>query len=167
MQIKKIIAERFDDYKKVSMFLCAISCNFKCCTEARKSKNVCQNHGWANNEIFDIPDTEIAEQYLSNPITSAIVIGGLEPFDQSGELVNLIHTFRVDYRCDDDIVIYTGYTEAETSSLLSVLSSYSNIIIKFGRYIPNQPKHLDPILGVELASPNQYAKLISSGGGAT
>jgi len=33
-----------------------------------------------------------------------------------------------------------------------------NIIVKFGRYRPNQEKHYDKILGVFLASDNQYAK---------
>jgi len=32
-----------------------------------------------------------------------------------------------------------------------------NIIIKFGRFIPDQKSHMDETLGVELASPNQYA----------
>ena len=36
-----------------------------------------------------------------------------------------------------------------------------NIIIKFGRFVPMQQPHFDPILGVNLASDNQYAKQIS------
>ena len=35
------------------------------------------------------------------------------------------------------------------------------IIIKYGRFIPNQQKHYDEILGVYLASDNQYAEKIS------
>ena len=38
---------------------------------------------------------------------------------------------------------------------------WENIIIKFGRYIPNQEKHYDDVLGIELASDNQYAEVIS------
>ena len=37
------------------------------------------------------------------------------------------------------------------------LSKFANVIIKFGRFIPNQKPHFDEVLGVELASPNQYA----------
>lgn len=33
--------------------------------------------------------------------------------------------------------------------------------LKFGRYIPNQTPHYDSILGVNLASDNQYAERIS------
>lgn len=42
-----------------------------------------------------------------------------------------------------------------------VLSEYKNIVVKFGRYIPGQEKHYDEVLGVYLASDNQYAEKIS------
>lgn len=41
------------------------------------------------------------------------------------------------------------------------LIAYENIIIKFGRFIPNDVEHYDEILGVKLKSNNQYAKRIS------
>ena len=64
----------------------------------------------------------------------------------------------------DDIVIYTGYTEEEIYNkryIMSNLRQFPNIIIKFGRFIPNQKPHFDEILGVKLASDNQYARKIS------
>ena len=39
--------------------------------------------------------------------------------------------------------------------------NFNNIIVKFGRFIPNQESHYDEILEVNLASPNQYARKIS------
>ena len=84
---------------------------------------------------------------------------GLEPFDSYYELVELIETIR--RKCDDDIVIYTGYNKNELSEKIEHLSTYQNIIIKFGRYIPNDKKHFDDVLGVYLASDNQYAEEIS------
>ena len=42
------------------------------------------------------------------------------------------------------------------------LTLYPNIIVKFGRFKPNEESHLDKLLGVRLASPNQYARLISN-----
>ena len=84
-----------------------------------------------------------------------------------------IHSLRRDYGCKDDIVIYTGYNENEEiftekcfevfnrhMNLIEHLSRYKNIIIKFGRFIPNRPHKFDEVLGVELASDNQYAKFI-------
>ena len=44
---------------------------------------------------------------------------------------------------------------------LSDLASFPNIIVKYGRYIPAQTSHFDELLGVMLASPNQFAKKIS------
>jgi hypothetical protein len=41
------------------------------------------------------------------------------------------------------------------------LTRFDNIIVKFGRYIPDNKPHFDEVLGVNLASPNQYAKKIS------
>ena len=103
--------------------------------------------------------------YMNDPLSEAVVCGGLEPLDSLDELIPFIMEFR--YYSPDPIVIYTGYTEEEVeqmeylgSKLLNLLSHYENIIIKFGRYVPNQEKHFDEILGVELASPNQYAKVI-------
>lgn len=87
-----------------------------------------------------------------------MVLGGLEPLD-SDELLHLITLFRE--QSDDDIVIYTGYTEEEIQKQIKQLKGFENIIIKFGRFIPNQEKHYDEILGIELASPNQYARRIS------
>jgi hypothetical protein len=40
----------------------------------------------------------------------------------------------------------------------NLLKGYGNIVVKFGRFIPNQEKHYDSVLGVELSSFNQYAK---------
>lgn len=56
------------------------------------------------------------------------------------------------------IIIYTGYEVIESSTILCYLKSYSNIIIKYGRYIMGQQPHYDEVLGVNLASDNQYAE---------
>ena len=84
---------------------------------------------------------------------------GLEPFDSWSDLLELIKKLRC--FVDDDIVIYTGYYKDEIADKIHVLSEYKNIIVKFGRQIPNQEKHYDEVLGVYLASDNQYAENIS------
>ena len=78
---------------------------------------------------------------------------------QIEEVLEVIDYFR--QRTDDPIIIYTGYTSDEIGPKLNKLRRYKNIIVKFGRFIPNQEPHRDDVLGVMLASNNQYAKKIS------
>lgn len=164
MKIKNIIEEDFVNYFKPSMFILFNKCSFKCDKEAGCA--ICQNSALANEPDIEISELEIVSRYVKNPITKAIVCGGLEPFDSIDELYSLCWELR--QYTNDDIVIYTGYTEDELEStyfnahlVLEELADFPNIIIKFGRFIPNQESHYDEVLGVKLASPNQYARRIS------
>ena len=164
MLIKGLIDEDFVQYKKPSMFIIFPYCDFKCDREAGCS--ICQNGRLAHEPNIDISINDIVERYVNNPITKAIVMGGLEPFDTWDDLLALVVNLR--YRTSDDIVIYTGYTEEELESMyfnaaipLEELSLYENIIIKFGRYRYNEESHYDEVLGVKLASSNQYARRVS------
>ena len=58
-------------------------------------------------------------------------------------------------------MIYTGYNREEIAEQIGTLAGEGNIIVKFGRFIPHQEPHTDPVLGVGLASDNQYAERIS------
>ena len=159
MIIKEIRDEDFANYKKPSMFIGFPSCSWKCERECKM--RVCQNSALANAPDIEIEAENIVDRYLNNPITRSIVIGGLEPFDDYRDLLELISYFRFK-KCYDDIVIYTGYTEEECKGrgYLFDLQKYSPIIIKFGRFVPNQQPHYDEVLGVKLASDNQYGKKI-------
>ena len=153
MQVKGIIDEDFVNYKKPSIFIISPYCTFKCDKEA--GCQVCQNSDLANSPIIEINNDEIIKRYLDNPITEAVVIGGLEPFDTFEELYQFIKDFR--RKSNDDIIIYTGYYPEEVPEKIRQLSLFLNIVIKFGRFIPNQKSHYDTVLGVELASDNQEA----------
>lgn len=153
MKIKSLIDEDFVNYKKPSIFIGFSYCSFKCDKEA--GCQVCQNSDLATAPIIDISAEEIIERYLNNPITEAVTIGGLEPFDQFDELVDFIIKFRA--KSNDDIVIYTGYYPNEISTCLKKLFVFKNIIIKFGRFIPDSSPIHDDLLGVDLASCNQKA----------
>ena len=157
--VKDIKYEDFVNYKKPSMFIAFPSCTFKC--ERECGQKMCQNSSLMQSPNKTIGIKTILNRYINNPITSAIVMGGLEPFDSEKDLHMLISYLRT--VTQDDIVVYTGYTEEEVKSkeIYNMLIKFPNIIIKFGRYIPNQQKHYDEILGVELASNNQYGKRIS------
>ena len=80
--------------------------------------------------------------------------------DTIEDLYNLISCVR-NKGCNDDIVIYTGFCKNEIFNKIEQLKQFKNIIVKFGRFIPNQKSHYDSVLGVNLASDNQYAERIS------
>ena len=98
--------------------------------------------------------------FVTNPITKAVVIGGMEPFLQIDEVEDLIRLFRSNGDISP-IVIYTGYYPNEVRSSLERLEKYENIIVKFGRFIPDKPHRYDDVLGITLSSDNQYAEQIS------
>ena len=158
MKLKFIKRDDFVNYRKCSMFLGTTSCNWKCCKENNLPCSICQNYPWSNNPIKEFNNKDIINMYLKDGLEESIVFGGLEPFLQFQELLSFISDFRK--VSDDDIVIYTGYYPSEIEKELKLLKRFSNIIIKFGRYIPDRPNRYDEVLGVTLASDNQYAKKI-------
>lgn len=159
IKLKGIVAEDFVNYKKPSLFLISSICNWKCCKEANIPITVCQNNALVNKPTKEFNIESIYTLYINNDITKAIVIGGLEPFMQFDEFISLIDYFRK--YTDDDIVIYTGYYEEEIKDKIELLKQFPNIIIKYGRYMPNNSPHYDNILGINLISDNQYAEKIS------
>ena len=124
MRVKTIVDEDFTNYKKPAMFIGTVSCDGKCCKEAGIPLSVCQNDEWRNS------------------LTQAIVFGGLEPFEQFGEVFNVIGKLRAEYNCNDDVVIYTGYNRDEIEDRVNALDLFGNVIVKFGRYIPNRPSRV-------------------------
>lgn len=161
MIIKTIVDEDFINYKQPSMYIGTAYCNGKCCREAGIPMSVCQNDEWRKTATVVMADDDIIKRYLSNDITSAICFAGLEPFEQFSEMFGFISKLRSDYHCNDTVVIYTGYNKNEIEREVENLKTLQNIIIKFGRFVPNQSKHFDEVLGVSLASDNQYAEQIS------
>lgn len=158
MKLKNIIYEDFVNYKKISMFILTTACSFKCEKEAN-CIGMCQNSELVKSKTIEIDNEILINRYLNNDITESVVIGGLEPFDTFEDTLQFIKDFRE--KSDDDIVIYTGFNEDEIENKIVILKKFKNIIVKFGRYRPNFQKHFDEVLGIELASPNQYAKKIS------
>lgn len=159
MRVTKIIDEDFNNYRKPAMFIGTIQCGGKCCIEAGIPLCVCHNDQWRNSNIQNIDNIDIIKKYMNNKLTNAIVFGGLEPFEQFDEMKSLVNEFRK--VTNDDIVIYTGYNNDEVKDMVNELKEYSNIIIKFGRYLPDDESRFDEVLGVTLASHNQYGEKVS------
>ena len=157
MIVKEIRDEDFTSYKKPSMVIGFPSCTFKC--ERECGQKMCQNSALVQAPNIEISTNLLVKRYMNNPITKAIICAGLEPFDSWVDLQCLIMNFR--YLCNDEIVIYTGYNKNEIGDKINWLKLYGPIIVKYGRFIPNQQPHYDEVLGIKLASDNQYAEVIS------
>ena len=160
MKLVNLIQEDFTNYKYPSMFLGFPYCTGKC--NISNKHIVCQNQKLQEAEKIEISIPELLELYQKNNINKAIVCGGLEPFDSPVNLIHFIEEFRK--ISNDDIVIYTGYEEEEPQAKMMIeaikqLKVY-NIIVKFGRYFEGDEPHYDEVLGIKLASNNQYGKRI-------
>lgn len=153
MVIKQLIDEDFVNYKKPSMVIAFSRCNFKC------DKELCQNSPLSVSPDIEISVDAIIKRYLENNLTSAVCCAGLDPLDTYDQLLEFVKAFRE--VSNDDIAIYTGYCKNEIIAKVREISKYPNIVMKYGRYIPNQSPHYDDVLGVYLASDNQYAEKIS------
>ena len=152
-----LIDESFAEYKLPHMLVAFPHCSFKC--DRENGNQVCQNWELAKAPRITVEAEDVAARYVSNDLTKAVVFAGLEPFDSWQEMIGLIKAFRE--VTHDDIVIYTGYNSKEIDPKITYLNlMFDNIVVKFGRYRPGQKKHFDEVLGVELASDNQYAERI-------
>lgn len=157
MLVKGIVEYDIVNYKKPAMFISTCFCDYKCCKEAGIPTSVCQNSQLASEPNVEISIDEIIDRYTNNPLSKAVVFGGMEPMKQFKDVLKFVSTFRSSGNTDD-IVIYTGYREDELSREIESLKKFMNIVIKFGRYVPNSKERYDDVLGVTLASDNQYAK---------
>lgn len=160
MLLKNIIDEDYTNYKKCSMVLGFPSCTFKCEKEPGGCPGMCQNSALVKSKSKEIDVFTLWRRYIDNPLSHAIVCAGLEPFDSFSDLLKIIEYFRA-AGIDDDFVIYTGYYPDELVDKIYELKQFNNIIVKFGRYKPNEQSHYDEVLGVNLASSNQWAERIS------
>ena len=165
MEIKNLIDEDFVNYKYPSMFIGMPTCSFKCDKECGQA--ICQNSALAAAPSIKISCDEIAKRYFNNPFVETICFGGLEPFDTGIRTYHLLllclKKEKSKYKYDKPLptfVFYTGYYPDEIKDKIEYLKKYFSsvsIIIKFGRFIPDRPHRFDDVLGVELASDNQYA----------
>lgn len=170
IKIKGIVDEDFCNYKLPSMYIAFPYCSFKC--DIENGAQYCQNSHLASAPDIEISKEELVQRYVDNDITQAIVLGGLEPLDSEMDVLSFIDCARRQFGIVDPIVIYTGYTEDELEkgtfgkidnfklqkAYWENIKNSGNIIVKFGRFRPNQEKHFDEVLGVWLANKDQYAK---------
>ena len=133
MIIKGLQDEVFGDYKKPSMQIVFPTCSFKC--DKENGCKLCQNASLARSLPMSYFTPALIRRYLDNPITKAIVCGGLEPFDSPDDLLELVTLLRE--KCDDDVVIYTGYTPVFAISLSTPSFCASRHLKKFSATCSN------------------------------
>lgn len=163
MKVKDINFLDLVNYKTPCVFIGTHTCSFKCDKECGRA--VCQNSPLAALPTIDFDNKNILQTVADNPVVKAIVIGGLEPFDDFYDLMKFVQDSKAWQLKNVDLVIYTGYNESEIDrckyrELYIHGHSFANIIIKFGRFIPDSEGRYDDLLGIRLASDNQYAKNI-------
>ena len=159
MFLKGIIDCDFVNYKKPVLTLIFPRCDFKC--DKLNGNNVCQNSSLLIEPDIEVPLEQIWNIYEQNPLTKGFCCQGLEPLDSIDDLLDFIHFIREKKECEDDIIIYTGYYKEEVTKFIYQITKYNNIIIKWGRYISGKESRYDEVLGVKLASNNQYAEKIT------
>ena len=140
------------------MFIIMPHCSFKC--DKENGCLMCQNSSLVHEPTHNVDTRLMVTRYVENPITKAVTFGGLEPLDTIEDVLEFVDILRNIYKNEDDVVIYTGYTEEEliNNKDYKRILEYGNIIIKYGRFRPNQTPHYDEVLGVNLISDNQYAR---------
>lgn len=145
----------FVNYKSCTYnILAGISCTFKC------GKEFCINNPLINQEIVITTNDKLIKDYLNQSIATSITFQGLEALDNLKQILWFIYYFRKE--SNDNIILWTGYTKEECEDLIFLIKKmgWNNIIIKYGRYIPNRPSRYDEVLGINLVSDNQYAEVL-------
>lgn len=154
MLIKGILDYDGVNYKEPCLTVLFPHCNFKC--DKENKCQACQNWSLQFEENYELSYEEIIS-YFDNPLTSAFCFQGMEPFDSWNDLIGLISYIRKKYQ-NNKIIIYTGYNKEEKQEERIQLKNFGNIIVKWGRYLNNNTPRYDEVLGVILASSNQYAE---------
>lgn len=159
MKLKGIIDYDCTNYKEPVLTLEFPFCDFKC--DKLNNCQVCQNNSLIKEPTIEVSLKTIWELYKQNPLTKGFCLQGLEPLDSIDDVLNFIKYVRGNNFCNDPIIIYTGYDKEEVTKFIYQITDFDNIIIKWGRFIKGQNSHYDRILGVNLASDNQYAEKIT------
>lgn len=159
MLIKGITDEVFSDYSKISMLIAVPKCTTRCWERLNLSPTICQNHHLHKEPNLNISNKDIIDKYIKNPLTKAVVFGGMDSWDSLDEVIEFIKEFR--QVSEDDCVLYTGKELDIIEKDFDRLKEFKNIYVKYGHYNPTLEPIVDDLTGVKLASSNQKFVKIS------
>lgn len=155
MEIKGVIWEDFNNYRLPSLFIGTSSCPHNC--------EGCQNEALKLVKGVKVTNAFLIDAYVNNPITKAIVLGGLDPLMTFEDTYSFVKDVRK-RGINDTIIIYTGFKEEVVDHWVEKLVALGgHLVVKYGKYIKGHEPHMDSVLGVRLASDNQYAKEYNNG----
>lgn len=158
MKIKYYQNKNLQFYKEPCLFIATNTCDFKCNIGCQEP--VCNYYELACMDDEKIFAFDLCNAFIHNDETKAVVFGGLEPLMSLDYILTFLRLFRENFKCDDVVVIYSGYEKSEVLDKIEQLKSFPNIIMKFGRKLKNQSKKFDELLGVYIDE-NQYTERIS------
>ena len=72
------------NFRLASMFLIFPTCSFKCDREC--GQPICQNSSLVQEPEIEVEIRDLIYRYIKNPVTHAVVCGGLEPMDSWDDL---------------------------------------------------------------------------------
>lgn len=150
----KDAVEVFQDYKKSALLFSTCYCDWKCCHEAGVDIDICQNQKIAQQREVILPFESVLRK-VNQSFTDAVIFGGLEPLLQPDEVLQCINYLRC-HEVTKDILVYTGYYMEEIDEETLMYLTVCDVILKCGRYIPDRKPKFDAVLGITLASDNQY-----------
>ena len=142
--------EVYNDYKKVGVLLATPTCNNNC--------KYCQNEYLKKKKPIEYDISEIFNFVKKNKLIKSFIFGGLDCMDSFDQTYDIIKEIRKKF--DYDIVLYTGKLKTDINLEIEKLKNFKGIIIKFGKYKKNKEKKYDELLGITLASNNQYSRRI-------
>jgi pyruvate-formate lyase-activating enzyme len=138
--------------------IATVNCDWKCLKEQNLPLSTCQNSHTCDIGNKEIELKELVARFNDNVLSECVIWAGLEPMLQFEEMLCFINEFRKTN--NEEVIIFTGYYPEELKWHIEKLKSFSNLIIKFGRYIKNSKPIRDNLLKIELVSENQFSKRI-------
>lgn len=133
----------------VGSLLFAVDCHHNCkgCCHADRH----------TGKVYESEDTKLIEEIKNYKFSEGIILGGFEWTEQLDELLDIIDLARSN---NLEVILYTHHTEEELRDIVPQLYTRKGVYVKYGEYRRELSSKTYTSYGVQLASTNQYIKII-------